>query len=275
MIEFASDTSGHTPLSACIIAFNEERRIGECLASLAFCDEIVVVDSGSSDRTRVLCEAAGARVLQREFDGFRSQKQFAVDQATHRHVLCLDADERVSDELRAAILAERARGFPAAGYRFARLSFYFGRFLRHGNAYPDMVMRLFDRERGGWRGEREVHEAASVDGAVVTLRGNIVHFPYESLQQQLHKTERYARMMADYAFAHGERATLWGLIVAPAWRFVRGYVVRGGFLDGWHGLVYAYVRANYVRQKTVILWLLQNGQRIDNRTGASERPGAE
>ncbi len=255
--------SGSTRISACIIAFNEADRIGDCLASLDFCDEIVVVDSGSTDDTRAICEAAGARVLVRPFDGFRSQKQFAVDQATHDRVLCLDADERVSPALRAAILAERDRGFPAAGYRFARLSEYFGRFLRRGNAYPDRVMRLFDRRRGGWRGDREIHEAASVDGAVVTLSGDLIHYPYRSLMQQLQKTERYARMMAEHEFARGKRASLAKLVLSPAWRFWRGYVFRLGFLEGWHGLVYAYVRANYVRQKTIMLWMLQNGRRVE------------
>jgi glycosyltransferase involved in cell wall biosynthesis len=251
-------------VSACIIAFNEQDRIGDCLASLAFCDEIVVVDSGSTDRTREICEAAGARVLQRAFDGFRSQKAFAVAQARHDWVLCLDADERIGDALRTAIEAERARGFAgAAGYRFARLSEYFGKFLRHGNAYPDRVLRLFDRRRGGWRGTREIHEAASVDGEVRTLRGDLVHHPYRSFAQQLHKTERYARMMAEHDFARGKRASLARLVVSPAWRFWRGYVLRGGFRDGWHGLVYAYVRANYVRQKTIMLWLLQQRQPVD------------
>ncbi|MBF6022998.1 glycosyltransferase family 2 protein [Lysobacter niastensis] len=250
-------------LSACIIAFNEADRIGDCIASLAFCDEVVVVDSYSTDSTVEIAQKMGARVLQRPFEGFRSQKQFAVEQAAHDWVLCLDADERVGDELRTAIEAERARGFDGAGgYRFARLSDYFGKFLRHGNAYPDRVLRLFDRRRGGWRGKREVHEAASVDGTVRTLRGDLIHYPYRSLEQQLLKTQRYAQMMAEHDFARGKRATLAKLVLAPAWRFWRGYVLRGGFLDGWHGLVYAYVRANYVRQKTVMLWLLQNSQNV-------------
>ena len=219
-----------------------------------------MVDSNSSDATVEIARELGARVLLRPFDGFRSQKQFAIEQAAHDWVLCLDADERVGAELRAAIEAERAGGFAASGYRFARLSEYFGKFLRHGNAYPDRVLRLFDRRRGGWRGTREVHEAASVDGDVRTLRGDLIHYPYRSLDQQLQKTQRYARMMAQHDFARGKRATLGKLIVSPAWRFWRGYLLRGGFRDGWHGLVYAYVRANYVRQKTIMLWLLQNGQ---------------
>ncbi|WP_027079641.1 glycosyltransferase family 2 protein [Luteimonas mephitis] len=248
-------------ISACIIAFNEADRIGDCLASLSFCDEIVVVDSFSTDGTADIARAAGARVLQRRFDGFRSQKAFAVEQARHDWVLCVDADERVGDTLRGSIEAARRAGFDdAAGYRFARLDHYFGRFLRHGNAYPDRVLRLFDRRRGGWRGSREVHEAASVDGPVRTLAGDLVHFPYRSFEQQLAKTQRYARMMAEHDFARGKRASLGKLVVSPAWRFWRGYLLRGGFRDGWHGLVYAYVRANYVRQKTIMLWLLQNGQ---------------
>ncbi|GAB3346777.1 glycosyltransferase family 2 protein [Lysobacter tyrosinilyticus] len=222
-----------------------------------------MVDSYSTDATVEIAQQLGARVLQRPFDGFRSQKQFAIEQATHDWVLCLDADERVDATLRASIEAERIGEFGGtAGYRFARLSEYFGKFLRHGNAYPDRVLRLFDRRRGGWRGTREVHEAASVDGAVRTLRGDLIHYPYRSLEQQLLKTQKYARMMAEHDFARGKRATLGKLIVSPAWRFWRGYVLRGGFLDGWHGLVYAYVRANYVRQKTIMLWMLQNGQRV-------------
>lgn len=260
------------PLSACIITFNEADRIGECLASLAFCDELIVIDSHSTDATREIAEGMGARVLQRPFDGFRSQKQFAIEQASHDWVLCLDADERVSQALRDSIEAARARGFDdAAGYRFARLSEYFGRFLRHGNAYPDRVLRLFDRRRGGWRGQREVHEAASVEGAVCTLHGDLIHHPYRSLEQQLGKTQRYARMMAEHDFARGRRATLARLVLSPAWRFWRGYVLRLGFLDGWHGLVYAYVRANYVRQKTIMLWLLQNGKPV---TETAPQPAA-
>ena len=222
-----------------------------------------MIDSGSTDQTRAIAERMGAKVLQRPFNGFRSQKQFAVDQAAHDWVLCLDADERVSPSLRISIETARETCFEqAAGYRFARLSEYFGRFLRHGNAYPDHVLRLFDRRRGGWRGDREIHEAASVDGAVRTLPGDLIHYPYRTLEQQLAKTQRYARMMAEHEYARGKRASLGKLILSPAWRFWRGYLFRFGFLDGWHGLVYAYVRANYVRQKTIMLWMLQNGRKI-------------
>jgi glycosyltransferase involved in cell wall biosynthesis len=249
-------------ISACIITLNEADRIEACLASLAFCDEIVVVDSGSTDGTAAIAAACGARVVARAFDGYRAQKEFAIRAASHDWVLCVDADERVTDALRTSIEQVRAAGFPAAGFRCARATEYFGAFLRHGNAYPDRVMRLFDRRRGGFRGAREIHEHASVDGAVHTLAGDLEHRAYRSLSDQLARLERYARMMAEHLHASGRRAQVYNLVLNPFWRFFRGYILRAGFLDGWRGLVYAYVEANYVRQKFVKLWLLDRGQKI-------------
>lgn len=251
-----------TRLSACIITLDEADRIDACLDSLAFCDDIVVVDSGSTDDTRERARAKGARVIERAFDGYRTQKDFAVTAALHDWVLCLDADERVTPELRASIEQARTQGFAhAAGYRFARLTEYFGAGLRHGNAYPDRVMRLFDRRRGGWRGTREIHEHASVDGAVVTLPGDLAHAAYRSLGDQLARLDRYAGLMAEHMHARGRRAHIANLLLNPAWRFVRGYLLRLGFLDGWRGYVYACVEANYVRQKFIRLWLLDHGPR--------------
>jgi glycosyltransferase involved in cell wall biosynthesis len=258
-----SATLQRPALSACIITLDEADRIDACLDSLAFCDEIVVVDSGSTDGTRERAAAHGARVLERAFAGYRAQKDFAVAAARHDWVLCLDADERVTPALRASIEHARDDGFAdAAGYRFARLTGYFGAPLHHGNAYPDRVLRLFDRRRGGWRGDREVHEHASVDGVVTTLDGDLEHDAYRSLADQLGRLERYARMMATAMHAQGRRARIANIVFNPAWRFLRGYVLRAGFLDGWRGLVYAYVEANYVRQKFIKLWLLARGQVI-------------
>ncbi|HWG10683.1 MAG TPA: glycosyltransferase family 2 protein [Rhodanobacteraceae bacterium] len=246
-------------LSACIISLNEADRIADCLASLAFCDEIVLVDSGSSDSTRDLAAARGARVIERAFDGYRSQKAFAVAQARHDWVLCLDADERVTPPLRASIEAARDNGFAdAAGYRCARATEYFGAFLRHGNAYPDRVLRLFDRRRGGWRGEREIHEHASVDGVVKTLTGDLEHRAYRSIDDQLARYRRYATMMAADMHSRGRRAHLHNLVVNPCWRFLRGYMLRGGFLDGWRGFLFACLEADYVREKFARLWLLDH-----------------
>jgi len=250
-------------ISACIITLDEADRIEACLDSLSFCDEIVVVDSGSTDATRALAAAKGARVFTRDFAGYRAQKDFAVQCASHDWVLCLDADERVTPALRASIEHARANDFAGiAGYRCARATEYFGAFLRHGNAYPDRVLRLFDRRRGGWRGEREIHEHASVDGSLGNLDGDLEHHAYRSLGDQLGRLQRYARLMAEHQHATGRKAHLWNMLLNPLWRFVRGYWLRAGFLDGWRGLIYAWVEANYVRQKFVMLWLLEHGQRI-------------
>lgn len=255
--------SGRPGLSACIITLNEADRIDACLESLAFCDEIVVVDSGSTDDTCARASVHGARILVRAFDGYRSQKAYTVEAARNDWVLCLDADERVTPKLRAEIERVRDAGFNGpAGYRFARATEYFGAYLRHGNAYPDRVLRLFDRRHGGWRGEREIHEHASVDGPVGTLRGDLEHDAYRSMADQLARLERYAAMMAEHMHAQGRRAHLLNLFVNPAWRFVRGYVFRLGFLDGWRGLFYSWIKANYVRQKFMKLWLLNRGYRI-------------
>lgn len=245
-------------LSACIITLNEADRIGACLASLAFCDEIVVVDSGSSDGTREVASSAGARTIEHAFEGYRAQKDFAVKQARHDWVLCLDADERVTPRLRASIEAARDVGFPdAAGYRFARATEYFGKFLRHGNAYPDRVLRLFDRRRGGWHADREIHEHVVVNGTVHTLAGDLEHRAYRSLDDQLARYRRYATMMAQHMQASGRRARVRNLILNPSWRFLRGYFLRAGFLDGWRGLLFASLEADYTREKFARLMLLQ------------------
>lgn len=258
-----SNPSDRPALSACIITLNEADRIDACLDSLAFCDEIVVVDSGSTDGTRERASAKGARVIEHRFEGYRAQKDFAVNAAHHDWVLCLDADERVTPALRASIEQARDQGFShTAGYRFARLTDYFGAPLRHGNAYPDRVLRLFDRRAGGWRNAREIHEHVSVGGAVGRLDGDLDHDAYRSLGDQLARLDRYSKLMAEHMHAQGRRARIANILVNPAWRFVRGYVLRAGFLDGWRGLVYALVEANYVRQKFIKLWLLDRGQRL-------------
>ncbi|HET6907392.1 MAG TPA: glycosyltransferase family 2 protein [Rhodanobacteraceae bacterium] len=249
-------------LSACIITLNEADRIGACITSLAFCDEIVLVDSGSTDGTREIASDAGARVVENAFEGYRAQKDFAVKQARNDWVLCLDADERVTPQLRASIEAARDGGFAGtAGYRFARATEYFGQFLRHGNAYPDRVLRLFDRRCGGWNAGREIHEHVVVDGAVQTLAGDLEHRAYRSIDDQLARYRRYATMMAQDMHARGRRAHWYNLIVNPRWRFLRGYVLRAGFLDGWRGLLFASLESDYTREKFARLMLLQRGRR--------------
>ncbi len=252
--------SNASPLSACIITFNEADRIEACLRSLDFCDELLVVDSHSTDDTRARAAALGARVIERDWPGYRSQKQFALEAASHDWVLCLDADERVTPQLRAEIQALKARGFgpPAAGYSVPRITDYFGRFLRHGNAYPDRLVRLFDRRRGGWSGY-EIHENTRIDGPVARLTGHLEHFSYRSLTDHLNRMQRYADLMAQALYARGRRCGLAPVLVNPTWRFLRGYVLRLGFLDGWRGLVFALIEANYVRRKYLGLFFRSRG----------------
>ena len=246
-------------LSAAIITYNEADRIEACLRSVSFCDEIVVVDSHSTDGTRELAAALGARVIERDFPGFRSQKSFAVESCRNDWVLCLDADERVSDELRAEIERLRESGFAGhAGWSIPRIMDYFGRFLRHGNAYPDRLVRLFDRRRGGWVG-REIHENTRIEGRAGRLKGHLLHYSYRSLTDHEQRMQRYAQLMAESMHASGRRAGLAAAIFHAGWRFVRGYLFRLGFLDGWRGLVFALVEAQYVRQKYVKLFLLGRG----------------
>jgi glycosyltransferase involved in cell wall biosynthesis len=241
-------------LSACIITYNEADRIEACLRSVSFCDEIVVVDSHSSDRTRELAGALGARVIERDWPGFRSQKQFAVDSARHDMVLCLDADERVSAALQAEILALRTQGFAgAAGWSIPRITDYFGRFLRHGNAYPDRLVRLFDRRHGGWSGY-EIHENTRVRGRIARLHGHLEHYSYRSLSDQQLRMQRYAELMAQAMFERGRRCGLAPVLLNPQWRFLRGYLLRLGFLDGWRGLLFALIEAGYVRRKYLGLY---------------------
>lgn len=246
-------------LSACIITYNEADRIEGCLRSVSFCDEVIVVDSHSTDSTRERAAALGARVIERDWPGYRSQKQFAVDAASNAWVLCLDADEQVTAELRAEIERWREHGFDDhAGFSIPRITQYFGKFLRHGNAYPDRLVRLFDRRRGGWVG-REIHENTRVEGRIGRLQGHLEHYSYRSLGEHHGKMQRYAELMGRTLYEAGKRCTLAKVLLNPQWRFVRGYVLRLGFLDGWRGLVFALVEANYVRRKYLHLYVLCRG----------------
>jgi glycosyltransferase involved in cell wall biosynthesis len=247
------------PISACLISHDEADRIGDCLDSLAFCDEIVVVDSHSSDATRELCRARGARVVERDWPGYAEQKDFAVRTAQHDWVLCVDCDERVSPALRTEIEALRERGFgTAAGYRMPRLSTYLGREIRHGSWYPNYQLRLFDRRRGRWQGA-VLHERVALDGACETLRGNLLHLPYRDLADHLATIDRYTTLRAEELASRGRSARITDWTLRPLWRFLRFYFIEAGCLDGWRGLLLAQLAAHYVRLKYAKLWLLRRG----------------
>jgi len=229
-------SAARPPLSAVIITLNAALQLPECLASLAFCDEILVVDSGSQDGTVALAQARGARVIQAEWRGFGPQKRYAVEQAAHDWVLCVDADERVGPELRAAI--ERALASSShSAYRFPRRNRFLGRYLRHGEGYPDWSLRLFDRRCARWSDDA-VHEKVVTDAAVGTLAGDLLHDSAETLDAYLAKQNRYTTLAAQQAFDSGRRAHAAQLLLSPLLRFVKFYFFRLGFLDGLPGLTH-------------------------------------
>lgn len=253
------------PLSCCIIAMDEEDRLGACLDSVAFCDEIVVVDSHSRDGTRALAAARGARVIERDWPGHVAQKEFTIRAAQNDWVLCVDADERISDDLRIEILALRDAGFPDhPGWRFPRLSSYLGRWMTRGGWYPDHQLRLFDRRRGHWGGHNP-HDRVELDGAPGTLRGNLLHHPYRNFGEHLRTIDKYTTIMADGLFQRGKRASAFDITLRPMARFFRSYVLKLGFLLGWRGLVQAYLSAYYGRLKYMKLYVLQNAAECERR----------
>ena len=224
------------PLSVAIITLNAATQLEACLQSARFGDEIVVVDSGSSDGTQALAQRHGARVVHQDWLGFGPQKQFAVDAASHDWVLCLDADERVTPELQAAI--ENALKDPStAAFRFARCNRFLGRYLRHGEGYPDWSLRLFDRRQARWSDDA-VHEKVITQGRIGELPGDLLHDSAESLASYLTKQNRYTTLAADMAFATCKRASLGRIAFSPLLRFIKFYFIRQGFRDGLPGLIH-------------------------------------
>lgn len=231
------------PVSLVVITRDAAAEITDCLASAPFCADALVVDSGSADHTVEIARRSGARVLSRAFTGFGPQKQFAVESAVHDWVLCLDADERLSPPLRESIVALFARGEPTvAAYAFARRNRFLGRWLAHGEGYPDWTTRLFDRRRARWSDD-PVHERVVVDGPVGRLEGDLLHASAESLERYVAKQNRYTTLQADALHAKGARSSALAMALAPFVRFVRFYVLKLGFLDGAAGFAHIAIGA--------------------------------
>ena len=223
-------------LSVVVITLNAAAHLRACLESAAFADEILVVDSGSGDGTCALAAACGARVLRQDWLGFGPQKRFAVEQARHDWVLCLDADERVTPALQASIAAAMASPRHGA-YRFARCNRFLGRYLRHGEGYPDWSLRFFDRRRACWSDDA-VHEKVIADTSVGTLSGDLLHDSAETLNAYLAKQNRYTTLAAEAAYRAGKRASPVKACLSPLVRFVKFYALRRGFLDGLPGFIH-------------------------------------
>lgn len=243
-------------VSVTIITKDEATNIADALASVAWADEIVVVDSSSTDGTAVIARAATPRVFVREWPGYIEQKNFAASQASNDWIFSMDADERVTPELAADIRA--AVDAPGhAAYRMPRVTWHLGRWIRGTDWYPDYQTRLYDRRVAHWTG-RYVHEAVTVTGSVGQLRGELQHFAYRDISDHLDTIDRYTTLAARQMFESGRRASAWQLALHGPLAFLRNFVAKGGFRLGVAGLIVSVMNAHYVFLKFAKLWQLQS-----------------
>lgn len=231
-------------LSAVIIAKNEENNLPRCLASLqGLADEVLVVDSGSTDATPDICATYGARLVGHPWFGFSEQKNFANGLATYDLVFSIDADEAVTDELRASILHIKAHGDLHTAYSMNRLANYCGHWIHHCGWYPDDKVRIFNRHLARWEGQ--VHETLVLapGTTVEKLRGDLAHYSYYAVGDHYARTDKYAALGAAESFARGKRVTFLKMWTHTVWRFIRDYLLKQGFLDGRYGFVVCKVNA--------------------------------
>ncbi len=235
---------GAVQISAVIITLNEARNIGRCLDSLAgVADEVIVVDSGSTDGTVELAKARGARVGHRDWTNYSAQKNHANSLAQGPYILSLDADEALSPELRESLLEAKRRGLNGA-YAMARLTNYCGSWIRHGGWYPDLKVRLFPKAGTHWEGEHVHEQLVLAEGtATVRLKGDLLHYSYASISGHIRQADHFSTLAAQGLFARGRKAGVLKRWFSPPVRFLGDYIVRGGFLDGWHGAVIARISA--------------------------------
>ncbi|MBY0505317.1 MAG: glycosyltransferase family 2 protein [Bryobacteraceae bacterium] len=231
-------------ISAAIITLNEERNIARAMESLRCCEEIVVVDSGSTDRTCDIASNLGARVVEHGFEGYAAQKNFAASVCEHDWVLSLDADEALSESLEAEIWQLKKTSPQCVGYTMPRLAQYLGRWILHSGWYPDRKVRLYHRQHASWHGDY-VHESVKVEGAVGRLDGNLLHFTCDSLSEHLRTMDRYTTLAAEQLIEAKGSVGYRHLVGDPLWTFFKTYVLQRGFLDGPEGLAIAYMAAHY------------------------------
>ena len=261
------------PLSVVLIVKNEEERLPGALESVAFADEIVVADTGSTDGTADVARLGGARLESIGWEGFVVSRNRALAKARHDWALVLDADERVSPALRDEILAALERDDPAiSGYRMPRLSYFLGRPVRHGTWYPNYKLRLGRKSRGLRAEGGRVHEVMVVDGATKRLVTPLIHYPYRDLSDALRKASTYARLGAQDRFDRGVRGSVLGLLVRPAVEFLRSLVLRAGFLDGAVGLHVAFLHATSYFLRAAFLLEIQRSHQVERSGRQKEIP---
>jgi glycosyltransferase involved in cell wall biosynthesis len=238
-------------ISAVVITFNEEKNIGRCLKSLQeVADEIIVVDSNSTDRTVVICEGLGVKVITQPFLGYVEQKNFAMQQARFDYVLSLDADEALSEELKNEIIKEK-NNLLFDAYRFNRLNNFFGKWLRHGQWYPDRKTRLWNKNKAQWGGTNPHDQVILPKGATVkTIKKDILHFAYYQVQDHVDQINKFAKVYAKASFLQGKKVNvLIHVLLSPIFKFIKRYIFKFGFLDGYYGFIACYNAAilNYYK----------------------------
>ncbi len=248
-------------ISAAIITFNEEKNIKRCIESLDFCDEIIVVDSLSSDSTCKIAKELGAKVIEQKFLGHIDQKQLAVDNCSNRWVLSLDADEWVSNELKNSILTLLQNDLENDAYSMNRISFHLGRWIKHGGWYPDKKTRLFDKTKAKWGGYNP-HDKVIVDGTIGHLNGDLKHYVFTDLRQNIDANNSYSSIMAIDLDKNGKKFSYLKLFLKPLGKFLETYVYKRGFLDGMAGFIIARGAAYSMFLKYAKLWEIQKVKKL-------------
>lgn len=228
-------------LSVVIITFNEEKNIGRCLESVkSVADEIIVVDSISTDKTKEIALSQGAIVIDQPFLGYIEQKNFALSKANNLHVLSLDADEALSEELSRSIIEEKTKGFPKDAYSMNRLQYYCGKWIRHGVYYPDRKIRLVNQKKAKWGGVNP-HDKIILEKNVIIqhLKGDLLHYIYQSYEDHANKIDKFSTIAAKALYEEGKRPSWIKLNINPAWAFFHSYIIKAGFLDGANGFMIA------------------------------------
>jgi len=252
-------------ISGTIISLNEAQNIARSIHSLSICDEIIIVDGGSRDGTQRIATELGARLIERPFSGFAAQKNLAAEQAQHDWILSLDADEELNADARESVKRWTSEIVEpsVAGYRFARRTRYLGRWILHSGWYPDWKLRLYDRRRGKWQGDY-VHESVVVNGRVQTLTGEILHYTCDSLQEHRDRIEFYTDLAAREMIERDERPTIIERAFVPGWIFLNTYLLRLGVLDGYQGLLIAWMAAQYTKRK-YSKWAARKQEGVNSR----------
>jgi glycosyltransferase involved in cell wall biosynthesis len=256
------------PLTAILIAYNEELDLPRALASLdGVADEIIVVDSGSTDRTCEIARQAGTRVYSRKLDGLAEQKNYAASLSSNDWLLSIDCDEEVSAELRASILAWKTQEAELAGYDFPLMTNYLGGWIRHSGWYPDHKLRLYRRSRG--RFESALHEGVKLDGPAGRLDGHLLHYTVRSFAEHEAKLDVMSTMAAEGMFAHGRKRWRAAMILAAPWTFFQRLIFQLGVLDGWRGWLIAWMSAKYIFLKYRKLGRVLAGEKLPHRSWPS------